>query len=305
MRPTGMARVASAAFTALASAALAAGPVHAASDATFIARYEHNAQIGAELLQKAEAAGGAGADVASLKQAVTALNQLIPALYTAEQALAHARSTASGTGLSQALLNPTGQRKGGLGSAIRAARTAIRGRSHGESQWVRDQLDDIHAAKAQLQKVASQLRQPAGSGRDRHGHPGGGHLAALQTAILQLQDAAIYDTGVWLTTVEPSAAAIPVSITGLSYAQAAVTVPTAGSAPAMDAVAAQPVVKSENGADLPATGSYSLAGPENAEGVTIDSITGTVTVNAGATPGQYTASYAQGGIADSFAITVS
>lgn len=101
-----------------------------------------------------------------------------------------------------------------------------------------------------------------------------------------------------------STAGTPASVSGLSYAAPAVTIPPAGGQAVTDAVATPPVVRDALGNVLADSGSYALTGPAGASGVSIDQASGLLSVQAGATPGSYAVTYTQGSAAQAVGITV-
>jgi hypothetical protein len=284
--------------------ALAAGR-HArdAGDVVFIAGYEHGAQTEAELLQKAQALAAADPFLPQFLETVQTLNQQVADLYTLWQALAGLAAHSSPTPRTgaasllrsekAALLLDIAADKGRLDSLSDANDKSSR-LTRKALKYATGVLDrQLRAVSASLQQVSAGISGP----------PLFSGMSSLENAILHLQHVAILYTTIWVYHSQP-AALVAAQASGLAYASSTVAPPSAGQSPVIDAVAAAPAVTDQAGNTLPDTGTYSLAGPPGASGVSVDSTTGALTVEAGATAGDYTVTYAQDGVADSVTITV-
>lgn len=284
--------------------ALAAGR-HArdAGNAVFIAGYEHGAQTEAELLQKAQTLNTADPSLPQLLQTVQTLNQQAAGLYTLWQAFAGMAAKPSSASLTVAV------------SLLRSEKAAILSDIAAE----KSRIDSLSSASDGYDRLTRKALKYAGGVLDRQlrtvsaslqlvsaglsGDPLRSGISSLENAVLRLQHIAILYTTVWVQHRRPASLAVA-RASGLAYASSTVAPPPSGQSPVTDAVAAAPAVTDQAGNTLPGTGTYSLAGPSGASGVSVDSITGALTVEAGATAGDYIVTYIQGGVADSVTISV-
>ncbi len=267
-----------------------------ANDATFMARYEHNAQIEAELLQQTQTTTGVNVNnpnVVAISKVVSMLNQQISSLYAVEETLSGSRSEVLNGSWTSAQRDRllTAHRK--LLNRIHTDQQAMSRmrRQHKNVQALALRFKAEQVALHALQWQMSHLTKMA----QHQQHPFGGGLGLLQGAIYRLQSTVIRETNVWITLQSPSwQGNSPATINGPAYDELKVAVPSLGSAAIVDAVAAQPIVKDDKGQVLPAAGAYSLVRPAGAAGVTIDSVTGAITIDPGATRGDYEVVYSQG-----------
>lgn len=294
------------AFTSLLPSgfALAAGR-HArdAGDVVFIAGYEHGAQTEAELLQKAQTLGTADPFLPQFLETVQTLNQQVADLYTLWQALAGmAAHPSSAPGTAAASLLRSEKAALSLDIAADKGRLDSLPDATGKSSRLTQKalkyatviLDrQLRAVSASLQQVSAGLS----------GSRLAGGISSLENAILHLQHVVILYTTIWVYHSQP-AELVAAQASGLAYGSSTVAPPSAGQSPVIDAVAAAPTVTDQAGNTLPDTGTYSLTGPSGASGVSVDPITGALTVEAGATAGNYTVTYTQDGVADSVTVTV-
>ncbi|MBX5436186.1 MAG: hypothetical protein IRZ33_03105 [Alicyclobacillaceae bacterium] len=274
----------------------------------FIAHYQHNAQIEATLLAKAQALPSGSSAITPLKDTVATINQQVPSLYDAEQALA-ALPPGDAAEQTDAALAALQQ----LRKKLKAEQEQLQ-RQSADAKKQPAGKDTVHSLLQQLRNTSQRLRQfnvqlqhaksQSAAGRQK---PLGSGLGELQSAIYHLQTVAIHYTSLWIQLARSgaSAAAVPFSITGLAYADDEIRVPSAGAPAVTDVVAAWPMVKDADGNILPAAGLFRIAGPSAGAGVTIDAVTGTVTVQAGAKAGVYTVTYIQGDDSDSVELTLS
>ncbi len=279
-------------------------PARAASpQSTFTAHYTQNANTEAQLLQQAQAEGGSSTTITLYSNTARSIGGQVAVLYSAEQALAATKlGIPSQTSARPALQTRQRTLTRDLATARAKLAKARKGRSAGTVRVLELQ---IKTWMAELNEVAYELAHPLLDGTWT-GHPLGGGLTSLQQSVLDLQQAEIHYTRLWITAAK-SAPTIgnPATISGLSYAASTITIPAAGYAAATDYVTGRPVVKDAHGNVLIDAGSYTVTGPLGSIGVSINPTTGQLFVNPGATAGVYVVTYMQGGIADRVGITVS
>ncbi|GGI98267.1 hypothetical protein GCM10010885_04800 [Alicyclobacillus cellulosilyticus] len=305
--------------SALATPAVLAKDASSQLQAQFAARYQQNQQLEAQLLQQAASLQSANQTVAQLKATVDTLNQQIAALYAAEQTLANAEANIpADVGGGQPLL----QQRAKLKAQAKAAQSQI-AKDRREKKPVQLRLDELRYKEIAMLEDEVDLRIKEADSQRKGGwkQPLDGALRELQKTILDLQASAIRYTKLWIqlakapsatssgsttsgSSASGSASGVPASVTGLAYATSSIVIPASGAAAVTDVVAVQPTVKDAAGNTLAVSGVYSLSGPEGAQGVSIDPVTGTVTVQPGATPGTYTVTFTQGGVSESVTLTV-
>ncbi len=291
----------------LGTAALVLGSVgqsaHAASpQSTFSARYTQNANTEALLLQQAQTAGGSSPAIATYSNTVRSIEGQVGLLYSSEQALSLAKAAIP---VQMSDRNKLQTQERTLNHELANAKSRLeRAKRDRIAATVRMLELQVKTWTAQLAEIKYELGHPLLDGTWT-GHPLGGGLTALQQSILDLQQAAIHYTRLWIAVAKAAPVlGNPASITGLRYASASVLIPTPGSAAATDPVAVKPVVKDARGNVLPDTGAYSVTVPPGAVGVAIDATTGLLYVYPGATSGVYVISYSQGGVVDRVGVAV-
>ena len=277
----------------------------AAPHQNFAARHAAYATTEANLLQKAQAGTGSSTTATAYSTKVQTINTQIAALFTSEQALAAAKASIPSRNPGEKAKLQAQKRT--LTHEITDARAKLK-KDRKNSSAAHELTLKVKAWTAQLRTVNFGLTHPLVAFGMWKIHPYAGGLVALQTSILDLQQAAIHYTQLWIAA-ETAASTTPTTgsaatITGLAYAVSSITVPPAGSAAVVDAVSVAPVVKNAQGNVLPDSGTYTIAGPTGATGVAIDAASGQVTVNAGATVGTYVVTYAQAGVSESVNLTV-
>ena len=276
----------------------------APASASFAARYAQNAQTEAHLLQQAE--GGSGTIITAYSNTVQTINAQATVLYGSEQTLAAAKSGIS-SGNPGDRVNLVAEKRT-LTHEIAAIKARIRKDRHDRKPAEEHALMlQLKTWTAQLRQVAFELAHPQVANGMWKRHPYAGGLLALQASILDLQRAAIHYTKLWIAAAKTPtpAAGSPATITGLAYAAGAITIPAAGAAAVTDAVSAAPIVKDAQGNILTDSGTYAIASPAGAIGVSIDASSGQVSVSSGATAGSYTVTYTQGSVWESVSLTVS
>ncbi|MCY0870080.1 MAG: hypothetical protein OWT27_05775 [Firmicutes bacterium] len=308
-------------FAGCAGAALLLAPLFvspavaasASSAAAFTARYEHEADIEAELLTRAQAQAALSPSSAQFDAQITALNSEIAALYTSEQALQAMTAALSALPASeqlQALLTREAQLKTEQKTLNRQLQSlaAVRQRASAEKrlQAKRRQLRrEIALVARTLGNVKGKLRHTAAARSRWRTHPEDGALQHLQTAIDELQSASIHVTLAWIQAENPGGEALkPARITGLTYAQAVVAKPGRHQPAVTDVVTVEPIVIGILRATLVDTGTYHLAGGRSHAGVRIDPVTGTLTVTSAAHPGTDIIIYTQDGVSEEVAIQI-
>ncbi|MCL6445000.1 MAG: hypothetical protein K6T83_16360 [Alicyclobacillus sp.] len=268
------------------------------SDASFKSHYQHNAQIEASLLQKAQSVSSNNADVKALETTVQSLNQQIATLYNVEQTLAEAANNAPN--LSAAEINNLKQQRQKLVDKAQSIQQSIRSaQSHHDD----DKVKRLQARRAsvlrQISMIDDELGGNASSAVSTQQFRGG--LQQLQAVIYRLQAAAIHYTNQWIRLETNATLGTASSVSGLAYAETSLNIPHDGVNE--DVVASQPIVKDQNGNILDDIGVYTISrssGSDSgtADGVTIDAVSGTVTVHPGAAAGSYTVTYTQGDVSE-------
>lgn len=261
---------------------------------SFAARYAKNANLEAELLQKAQAESGSSQNVTALSSAVQSIETEAATLYSAEEALLTAKAGIPATSASERLKLQAQKRI--LERDLTGARAAGKGKEGKKQVARRERQLQIKAWTAQLREVTYALKHPRLASGAWRGHPLHGGLTALQQSILDLQAAAIHYTELWIAAAQSptSAAGSPASVRGLAYGSATITIPAAGATSVTDSVYSAPVVTDGEGNVLSDSGTYTIAGPSVAAGVSIGAATGLLTVNPDATQGTYAVTYTQG-----------
>ncbi len=269
------------------------GMAQAETNTAFTAQYEHRAQVETELLAQAQALPPAARQRgAALERRVEALQGRLTSLYGSYEAVSAV----------SAKPQPPARLARAMQQALRAARSDIaaeiadlRHAPGHTAAWRARATDLVAAARAaqqQLDGTMSALRlhvQAPGFRRSA-----ALQLDALQPVIAQLQTTAISLIDAWLVLADTAwAQSQPVAIEGLAYATHEVAIPAKGQGPAVDPVGVQPKVTDASGQVMPDTGTYNLRGPARLHGVSIDRLTGSVTVGPHATPGTYAVTYTQ------------
>lgn len=307
---TGMAAAATialAATTMTTYAGAETAAVNSKYQTTFINHYNQNLQLETQLVQKAEAEGGSSQTITSLSQTVQSIDTQVSALYAAEQSLVSARANISVPAADSNQAKTLKADKQTLMHNIAAAKNKVKVDLKSKHKIAARRLQlQIKIWEAEINQLNFQLSHlNTGTARWNH-EPYDGGLTELQQTIFDLQKSAIHYAEAWLGAAKPISATVnPASITGLSYSMTNVTIPTAGSAAVVDSVAVLPLVKGTSGNVLEDVGTFTIAGPSGADGVSVDSITGQVNVDAGATAGTYIVTYTQGTLSDSVSIIVS
>ena len=271
-----------------------AGIARAQTSAAFTAHYEHLAQVETQLEARARALTPAqNRHGATIARAVQAMNINITSLYTEEQALlaAGARPLPPGH-MQQEILPALRQAKAAIATEIQAC-THVPKHTPALKARLAILVASARSAQFQIAKdvaiVAAAIKRPAfRRSRRLESDLMQGTITRLQTTAISLLNARLLlaDTA-WVQSQ-------PVNITSLAYTSVTITIPAKHQRRMADPVGAQPQVTDARGHVLPNTGTYHLQGPPGAHGVTIDRVTGTVTVRPHATPGQYTVIYSQG-----------
>lgn len=283
------------------TASAASGP------STFDARYTQNAQVEAKLVQQAQAEGGSSSTITALSSTVQTIGAQVAALYASEQALETAKAGIPSVTTGDRAKLQTQKRT--LTRELRAAKATLKKDRKSKNSVAKRELElRIKTWTAQLRQVTFELAHPQAAYGSWKSHPYAGGLTALRQSILDLQQAAIHYTRLWVAAAKPSGTTStgnPATITGLAYAAATITIPATGSPATTDSVAVMPIVKDAQGNVLTDSGTYSIVGATGATGVSIDATTGQVSVSPGATAGAYEVTYTQGGVVETAGITVS
>ncbi len=274
--------------------AVPAGIARAETSAAFTAHYEHLAQVETQLEARAQALTPAQSEHgATVARAVQAMNTNITSLYTAEQALlaAGARPLPPGR-MQQEILPALRQAKAAIATEIQACTNTPK-RNPALKARLASLIASARGAQLQIAKdvtmATAAIKRPAFRRSPRL------ESDLIQRTITRLQTTAISLMNAWLLLADTAwVQSQPANITSLAYTSAAIALPAKHQPPVADPVGAQPQVKDASGQVLPNTGTYRLQGPPGAHGVTIDRVTGTVTVHPHATTGQYTVTYSQG-----------
>ncbi len=278
------------------------------SNTSFVAHYNQSAATEAKLMQQAQVSGNTNATVTGLLSTIENINSQITALFASEQALVQGEAKIPRLeGAFKKFMSLNTQRQHLL-KEIRTDEAKLKKDWHHRQNvnYKQDKLQ-LQVTLDQLKEVNLQLSHPDQGVLAWKKNPYDGGLTALQTSIVDLQKSSLHYTQELISLLKVTPAPVQVtaaSIAGLAYANASLTIPAAGSAAVTDVVAVRPVVKDSAGNVVADAGSYGLSGPAGAQGVTIDSATGTVTVNAGATPGAYVVTYAQSGVSETVTLTV-
>lgn len=165
----------------------------------FIARYEHNAQTEANLLQKAKSSSVSNATTTALSSTVSNLNLQITNLYTQEQALAQLASTTPE--ITAASLNLPGLlgQQSQLQAQLKTLEAQIqRDRQNKDKVQLQTDLHQHDVVHSQLQRVIAtidEINEFTGQTNPKSINAG---LQSLQNSIDKLQNAAIYYTKLWI-----------------------------------------------------------------------------------------------------------
>lgn len=171
----------------------------AQNQSTFIANYEHTAQTEAVLLEKAKSLGVTNSLAASLSSTVNSLNQQISNLFTTEQALANTMSSTPTIGSNSlnktALMTEQPQLKAQIRSLEAQIKLDRKNKNSVQLQTDRQQLASV---QTQLQHVSAELNQMVHLLNHKHAQALTTGLQNLQTSIIKLQAAEIYNTKLWI-----------------------------------------------------------------------------------------------------------
>ncbi len=272
---------------------------------SFQARYAHNVQVENTLLAKAQAAMPGGT-TSTYAASVQSINAQSAALYSAYQTLLATRTAIPKAPTIKTNREHMLQERNHLELVIKQDKNHYNYDQHHHARIAaRVTANDLHLALLQLNSVNYQLEHRDTARSTWNVHPLDNGVTALEQSILDLQMSAMHYTNVWIGQEHAAASStVPASVYGLAYQSSTVTLPAVGAPTVVDAVAAQPVVKTQTGAVLQNQGVYSLSGPTGATGVSIESANGTLLVAPGATAGLYTVTYTQQGVSETVQVNV-
>ena len=266
------------------------GVASAATDnnAGFIAAYEHNAQIEVTLTTQ------------QLNSSlVSKLNSQVSALYQMEvqmDAMVEGGVQPGAAALSVKLL----QELTSVTTTVSTLQQSIQTTKKGSKDDANNQ--SLRAVSEDLWMIRGNLKQLSGGLSNTTASFSANNVYFLQKIIFAMQHEMIDLTSYLVNVASPtSSPAKAANISGISYDMVNVTPATQT---IRDMVIALPLVTDANSNIISAAGTYSLTGPKGAQGVSISSASGLISIKPNASLGDYFVVYSNSGAYETITIHI-